>query len=457
MDFPLPVMIAAPIVAVIVAYVVFKILWRVAEPNEALVIAGARSSPSDTGLRIVVGHGALVMPWQKCRVLDLSSRQAALKVNCITAQGLHIEIDGIAMYKVADDLASIANAARRFLDMKPEQMDSMITVMLDGHTRSIAGALKLEDLISERDKVTGETREAAGIDAQKLGLTIDTLQIQDISGSQEDNFAADKYITALSTPHMAAVAQQARIATATSNQAATKAEQDAAANNAEATRDSQLKQAQYQAEVDSAKQKAAQAGPLADALAKQDVVRAATETASLIAAQTEQSLQATVRKPADAQAYATATQAAGQRDAAIAQATGEAQQIRLRADAQAYAAQVNGAADGQASQQRGEGEAAAIKAKLLAEADGIKARAEALGTNQEAVIAQTIATNMPEIVGKATGMYDKVEHMVVTPDGLTSGITALIGLGLSLLPQITKGLQPSTNGHAKPGAPVVTQ
>ncbi len=46
----------------------FLAVWRVAEPNEALVISGTRSAPSSSDaadsmlFRIVTGHGTLVVP-----------------------------------------------------------------------------------------------------------------------------------------------------------------------------------------------------------------------------------------------------------------------------------------------------------------------------------------------------------------------------------------------------------
>ena len=63
-------------------------------------------------------------------------------------------------------------------------------------------------------------------------------------------------------PHAAAVQRDARIAQAEANRLATEAEQKAAARMSEATRDSEILQAGYQAERDKAAAKARQAGPL---------------------------------------------------------------------------------------------------------------------------------------------------------------------------------------------------
>src|SRR5256885_1367268 len=80
-------------------------------------------------------------------------------------------------------------------------------------------------------------------------------------------------------PHAAAVAAQARIAEAQRDQEATEAEQVANAKKAAAIRGSQIQQAGYQAEVDEAKAKASQAGPLSEATARQEVVVQETRAA----------------------------------------------------------------------------------------------------------------------------------------------------------------------------------
>ena len=61
----------------------------------------------------------------------------------------------------------------------------------------------------------------------------------------------------------------------------------------------------------------------------------------------------------------------------------------------------------------GEAEASALQAKGLAEAEALHARAEALAENQEAVIGQQIAEQMPEIVHAAAGAFRGVDNLTV--------------------------------------------
>lgn len=390
-----------------------KMMWRVAEPNEALVISGLRhkSGEEDLGFKVVTGGGTFVIPGiQVVRSLDLGLREANLTTDCVTKQGIPVGIRGVAIFKIADDPVSIANAARRFLDQNDEAITRNIQNLFDGHLRSIIGGLTVEQLISERDSLTSEALKTAGTDMRKLGLIIDSLQIKDIADPT-------KYIANLAAPHVAEVTKNARIAQATADQEATQREQEAAAQKAQFTRDSETKRAAYQAEVDSAKATAAQAGPLAEAKAKQEVTVAETKTAELEANLAEQKLQATVRKPADAEAYSVKVKAEAERDANIALAA--------------------------ATQAAGEAEAAANKAKLLAEADGIRARAQALSENQEAVISQLLAEKMPEIVAQAASAYSKVGQVMMFEGakGLTGGISEIVGIGATLLPMLRTAFQ----------------
>src|SRR3712207_3598507 len=277
------------VVGLVVLFAIFKLMWRVAEPNEALVISGLRehSSPEGAGesmgFRIVTGKGTLVLPGiQTVRRLSLDLREAELSIDCVTHQGIPLAIKGVVIFKVGDDYASIANAARRFLDQQ-DQMDQRVHNVFAGHLRAIVGNMTVEEMIRDREKLTQLTRESSGTEMEKLGLIVDSLQIQEIGDPTG-------YIENLGRPHAAAVASQARIAQAHADREATEREQEAEALKAEARRASQVKQAGYQAEVDQAAAVAKQAGPLSDAKARQEVVVEETSVAQLEAQREEQRL-----------------------------------------------------------------------------------------------------------------------------------------------------------------------
>src|SRR4051794_33344279 len=98
------------IVGVILAFIVlFKSMWRVAEPNEALIISGWGSNTPDgvaetLGFKIITGKGTLVKPGiQTVRRLSLDLREAELAIDCVTHQGIPLGIKGVVIFKVGDD------------------------------------------------------------------------------------------------------------------------------------------------------------------------------------------------------------------------------------------------------------------------------------------------------------------------------------------------------------------
>ncbi|MFD7714013.1 flotillin family protein [Streptomyces sp. NPDC059785] len=466
------VVAGAVALALIFIVVVFKLMWRVAEPNEALVISGSNHRTEGLeegmGFRIVTGRGTLVLPGvQAVRKLSLDLNETELSVDCVTHQGIPLKVRGVVIFKVGDDFVSIANAARRFLDQQ-RLMSERVHNVFAGHLRSIVGGLTVEDMIRDRDKLTGQTRAACGTEMEKLGLIVDSLQIHEI----EDPTG---YIKNLAMPHAAAVQRDARIAQAEANRLATEAEQLAASRMSEATRDSEILQAGYQAERDKAAAGARQAGPLAEAAARQEVVVQETRVAELEAHRREQQLQADVRKPADARAYEKRTLAEAERDARISAAeakaretelaaAAEATRVKTAATAEAEATRTRGAASATATRATGEAEAAAAQAKGLAaaestraqglaEAEAIKARAAALAENQEAVVAQQLAENWPEIVRAGASAFDNVDHMVLLngADGMSDMFTKALtmgGTGLGLARRLLATMNADGNGNA---------
>jgi uncharacterized membrane protein YqiK len=469
---------------VVLAIALFKFMWRVAEPNEALIISGLKKDNETAGIheglgfKIVTGKGTLVVPGvQTVRRLSLDLRQADLAIDCVTHQGIPLGVKGVLIYKVGDDFASIANAARRFLDQQ-EQMDQRVHNVFAGHLRAIVGNMTVEEMIRDREKLTSLTRSSSGAEMEKLGLIVDSLQIQEIDDPTG-------YIKNLGRPHAAAVERDARIAQAQSDQTATEAEQEADARKAQARRDSLIKQSGFQAEVDNAKAKAQLAGPLAEATARQEVVVQETKAAELEAQREEQRLQATVRKPADAEAYQQVKLATAERDARIAAAEARAREVELQADANAQRVKLEAAAEAErvrlaagaeaervkleagarseATRNIGEAEAAAttakglaegeaVRAKGVAEAEAIKARADALAQNQDAVIGQQLAEHWPDIVEAAAKPFGSIDQLIVLngAQGLSDTLAQALSQGIAGL-QLARNLLNGGDGNGRRG------
>ena len=488
MSVTLIIILAAVVAVPVLIFLLFKVLWKVPAADETLIITGLGARGAKAGaktFKVVTGGGALVLPiLQKAQFLSLRASSAILDVEGVDAQKIPVGVRGVAIFKVGDDEQSITNAATRFLHDQgargstSSQMHDLVREVFHGHLRSIIGGLSVEDLIANRNELAQQTRDTAMDEMQKLGLVVDSLQIQEIVDPTG-------YIRALGEPRAAEVKKHARIAQALADREATEREQEAEALKAAARRNSEIKQAEFQADIDRQAAISAQSGPLADAEARKSVVVQETEVANLEAEREEKRLDTAVRKPADAEAYRKRVDAEGERAARIELAEAQKREVELRAEATARQTELTaaadarqteltaaaeakrieqvGAAEASATTAKGTADGEAIRARGLAEAAAIASRAEALARESEAVIAQQVAEQLPEIVRAAAGAFDNVGSMTVLngASGVTDVMNQLIGqAGPALdLARSTFAARPvhgngNGNGHAKSnGAP----
>ena len=426
--------------------------WRVPAPNEALLISGSKRRRDETQFRIVTGHGSIVLPVkQKARVLSLALREAEIVEDCITKQGIRLNVRAVAAFKVGDDPASIANAARRFLS-EQDRMEVLVGRVFAGHLRSIVGGLTVEQIIRERDRVAQEVKDGSHAEMEKLGIVVDALEIQEI----ED---ASGYINNLAAPHAAAVASQARIAQAQADQEAAQRELEVAAMKAQYGRDTEIRKAGYLAETEEAKARAAQAGPLAEAKASQEVIEQQTALAQREADLAARRLEATVRRPADAEAYRKRAIAEADRDQAKLNAEADAfrkralaeadrDQAKLAAEAEAYRNTTLADAEAQAARVRADATAHAERSTAEGQADANKALAESLRQgNQELIAASRIIEQLPELVNAASrGIASSNLTVLNGAAGVSEMLAGLIGQGLAVLDLLRTSTSAGANG-----------
>ncbi|SFY41079.1 SPFH domain-containing protein [Streptomyces atratus] len=378
--------------------------WHVPAPNEAMLISGSKGQTLDTQFRIVTGHGSFVLPVkQKARMLSLALREAEITEDCVTQQGIRLNVRAVAVFKVGDDAVSIANAARRFLT-EQDQMEELVGRIFAGHLRSIVGGLTVEQIIRERNRVSQEVIAGSHGEMEKLGIVVDALQIQEIDD-------ATGYIKNLAAPHAAAVASQARIAEAKADQEASQREQQAAALKAEYERDTAIKRAGFLAETEQYNARAAQAGPLAQARASHEVIEEQTALAERQAALAAQRLKAEVGRPADAEAYRQRTLAEAARD-----------RVKFEADGNAYTE----------------------RTLAQAQADANSARAASLRDgNQELIAANRIVENLPALADAAArGMSGADLTVLNGTNGVNEMAAGVVGQGLAILHALQRGANP---------------
>jgi flotillin len=389
------------ILILILAFVASR--YKVAGANEAIIVAGSRgakvrdehgrvtSAPGDKGVKVVVGGGTIVMPLlNRVGRLKLTARQINVQLSdAVTSQGIKVQVQGVATFKIGRDVESLRNAAERFLDARPEQVDSIVKNVLEGSLRSIVGTLTIEELIRDRQKLLQQVQDAAKGDLATSGLQIDAFTIQ--SFSDESN-----YIELLGQQSVSTVTRDARMVKATTDQEAAVREAESQQIKINAARDVSLREAETKTQVAAAQARADQAGPLAQAEAQQEVVRKQTELAQLAAERKEMELLSTTVKPAAAEAQAVIAKAEGDKRARIASAEADAETTRLEGGA----------------------EAAIVLTKGEAEAKALAMRADAYKQFNEAAIIQTVLAALPEIVRAAAEPMGHINSLtVMSADG----------------------------------------
>ena len=458
---PLLVFGTVIIVALLIFYVASR--YRVANANEALIVAGSRGAKvrdergqlmtpaGDKGVKVVVGGGTFVMPLiHRVGRLKLTVRQIDVVLgDAVTSQGIKVKVQGVATFKIGRDVESLRNAAERFLDAKDEHVDSIVKNVLEGSLRSIVGRLTIEELIMDRQKLQQEVQDAAKGDLSSSGLQIDAFTIQSISDESG-------YVDLLGAQKLAVVEKDARMAKAAADQLASVREAEAEQIKIQAQRDVSLKRAEAQIQTAAAEARAAQAGPLAQAEAQQEVTRKQTELATLAALRKEQELLSTTVKPAAAEAQAAIQRAEGEKRARIAAAEAGAEAERLQ----------------------GSAEAAVVLTKGEAEAKALAMRADAYKQFNDAAIIQTVLAALPDIVRAAAEPMEHIDSLtIMSSDGASEMVknttrvvaesaTAIKGLtGLDVpnligsamrsggLAGLRRGEDGERGGNTKPSAP----
>jgi uncharacterized membrane protein YqiK len=154
--------------------------YRVPDPDEAMLISGAKGGRDGTPFRVVTGHGAFVLPFfRHASFLTLAMREAEVSEQCVTTQGIALQVRAVIAFKVGNDGDSIVNAAQRFLSDQ-DQMSVLTGRIFAGHLRSIVGSMTVEEIVKERQKLATEVLDGSKAEMAKMGLIVDSLQIQSI-------------------------------------------------------------------------------------------------------------------------------------------------------------------------------------------------------------------------------------------------------------------------------------
>src|SRR6478609_2870783 len=218
MEIFLPVVLLVVVLLVIMAWVVSMV--RKVGPNEALIITGLGGHP-----KVIKSGGAVVLPLvQQYRTLslELMSFDVAPTQDLYTRQGVAVTVEAVAQIKVKSDLQSIETAAEQFLTKSPDQRESLIRLVMEGHLRGIIGQLTVEQIVKEPEMVAERMRGTCADDMTKMGLEVVSFTIKEVRDKND-------YIVNMGRPDVARIKRDADVAAA-------EADRDTAIKRALATR-----------------------------------------------------------------------------------------------------------------------------------------------------------------------------------------------------------------------------
>ncbi len=431
-------------VAFAIVFVVMVILFVIAGrykkvgPNRVLVIAGRKHSVTDpaTGqkltrtFRLVKGGGTLILPVVE-RVDELSLEIMTIDVvtpKVYTLQGVPVTVDGVAQVKIRGDDVSITTAAEQFLSKNTEEIKNVALQTLEGHLRAILGTLSVESIYKDRDAFASRVADVATADMANMGLSIVSFTIRDIRDDQG-------YLDALGQARIAEVkrdaaigqamaARDAKVQSAQADQEGEQARFAAETKKAEYNKNYQVQKANYDAEVNRQKAQAELAYVLQQNITNQQVKaeeiqvqviekQKQIEVQAQEVARREKELEATVKKPAEAEQFRVQTLAQAKKF-----------QLLTEAEGQAAAVQSVGVGEAAAAKAKGLAQAEVIQAQGFAEAEAMTKKAAAWQNYNEAAIIQQLVDKMPMIAEAISKPLAQTERIVIISSGDGGGAGA---------------------------------
>ena len=416
-------------------------------PNHALIVSGGSTEP-----KIKVGGRMFVLPFvQKAQMLSLEVM--TLQVNTArvyTKEGVSVSVDGVAQVKVGRGEEAIRTAAEQFLGKTVDETAEVALQTLGGpaarHSRHDDGRRHLPGPGS----LCRTGRDVAATDMTNMGLEIVSFSIRDIQDEQG-------YLEALGVRRTSEVKRDAAIGEAEaardSGIKGAQAEQQREAARytadtaiAESKRDFESQKASYDQQVNARRAEAELAYSLQEAKTRQQIREEelqieVVERQKQIEIQQqeilrrERELDATVRRPAEAERDQLELIAEGNRRRARVEAEaerykletvaeGERTRVIAEAEADAEAIKLRGDADASAIKARGEAEAQATRAQGLAEAQVMDKKADAWKQYGQAAMIQQLFESLPQVAEAVAQPLAKTDSIVVISNGGDDGAGA---------------------------------
>lgn len=414
-----------------------------APPDMAYIISGMKKKS-----KVVIGKASIRIPFFE-RLDKLNLRLIPIDVktsNAVpTADYININVDATVNVKISNDSEKLRLAAENFLNKNTEYIASVAREVLEGNVREIVGKMRLEEMVSDRQKFANLVKENAEPDLAAMGLDIISFNVQNFVDGNDviENLGIDNIVKIKKSAAIAKAESERDIKVAQaaadkeSNDAAVEAQTEIAKKQNELA----IKKSELQMEADTKKamadaayeiQKEEQRKTIEVTTANADIAKQEREIElkQKQVAVTEKSLEAEVKKKAEADKYA--AQQRAEADLYQRQKDAEAKQFEAQRAAEAQKAQAEAmryAKEQEAAGIRavGEAEASAIQAKGIAEA--MEKKAEAYAKYNKAAVAEMMIKVLPDIAGKVAeplGQIDKIT-IIGGGEGGSNGVDQIAG------------------------------
>ncbi len=416
-----------------------------APPDTAYIISGLGKR------RILIGKAGWRVPFFT-RVDKLSLRVMQVDVKTSeavpTSEFINVTVDGVANIKISSDPELLRRAAESLLGMRREEMIFLVTQVLEGNMREIVGSVGLKEMVQDRQGVARKITENVLPDMEKLGIEVVNFNIQNFKDGNGtiENMGIDNVEQIRKTAQIAKANAQRDIAIATAraqeeaNAVRVQAEQKIAEQDTELAvqkAEMQVRADTKKAEADAAYsiQQENQRKTIEITRANADIARREKEAeiAEKEIAIKEKTLDAEVRKQADAMKYKTEKEA----EAQLIKRQKEAEAQKFEAVQEAEAKKAEAEALRFAMEQEAEG----IRAKGLAEAEAIEKKAEAQKKMGEASVLEMYLNALPEVVRNAASPLAQTDKIVMYGDGNSSRLVKDV---MNSANQILEGIKEST-------------
>ena len=425
-DF-VPAILVIVILAVVVA--LFAAGYVKAPPDMAFIISGIKKKS-----KVVIGKASIRIPFFE-RLDKLNLRLIPIDVktsNAVpTADYININVDATVNVKISNDPEKLRLAAENFLNKNTEYIAGVAREVLEGNVREIVGKMKLEEMVSDRQKFANLVKENAEPDLAAMGLDIISFNVQNFVDGNEviENLGIDNIVKIKKAAAIARAESERDIKVAQasadkeSNDAAVAAQTEIAKKQNELA----IKRSELQREADTKKamadaayeiQKEEQRKTIEITTANADIARQEREIElkQKEVAVKEQALEAEIKKQAEADKYAAQQRA----DAALYQRQKEAEARQFEAQREAEARKAQAEAERFSKEQEaagiravGEAEASAIQAKGIAEAEAMEKKAEAYAKYNKAAVAEMMIKVLPDIAGKVAEPLSQIDKITI--------------------------------------------